>query len=59
NQTIQYVYDALNRLSQKNYPDSTSANYVYDLVGKIDLPPAFVHEIIRQFAPPGLRLRTA
>lgn len=26
NQTIQYVYDALDRLSSKNYPDSTSAN---------------------------------
>jgi hypothetical protein len=24
-----------------------------------DLPPAFVHAIIRQFVPPGLRLRTA
>jgi RHS repeat-associated protein len=36
NQTIQYIYDALNRLMQKTYPDSTSsANYVYDLVGKI------------------------
>ena len=34
-QTIQYVYDALNRLTQKNYPDSTSAEYTYDLVGKI------------------------
>jgi YD repeat-containing protein len=29
------VYDALNRLTQKNYPDSTSAEYAYDLVGKI------------------------
>lgn len=26
-QTIQYVYDALNRLTQKNYPDSTSVDY--------------------------------
>jgi YD repeat-containing protein len=25
----------LNRLAQKNYPDSTSVEYVYDLVGKI------------------------
>jgi YD repeat-containing protein len=28
-------YDSLNRLTQKNYPDSTSAEYAYDLVGKI------------------------
>ncbi len=35
NQTIQYVYDALNRLSSKTYPDQGSANYVYDLVGRI------------------------
>ena len=34
-QTIQYVYDALNFLMQKTYPDSTSAEYTYDLVGKI------------------------
>lgn len=34
-QTIQYVYDALNRLTLKNYPDSTSVDYVYDLVGKV------------------------
>jgi YD repeat-containing protein len=29
------VYDALNRLTQKSYPDSSSAAYVCDLVGKI------------------------
>jgi YD repeat-containing protein len=29
------VYDALNRLTQKNYPDSTNVEYTYDLVGKI------------------------
>ena len=29
------MYDALNRLTQKNYPDSTSAEYTYDLVGKV------------------------
>src|SRR5882724_8163643 len=34
-QTINYVYDALNRMTQKNYPDSTSVEYVYDLVGKV------------------------
>ena len=50
-QTNQYVYDALNsgcgspmdstgvlksdRLTQKSYPDSTSAEYAYDLVGKV------------------------
>jgi RHS repeat-associated protein len=34
-QTIQYVYDALNRLTHKGYPDSTGIDYVYDLVGKI------------------------
>jgi YD repeat-containing protein len=33
--TIQYVYDALNRLIQKTYPDSTTVEYAYDLVGKI------------------------
>jgi RHS repeat-associated protein len=35
NQTIQYVYDALNRLAQKNYPDSTSVDYFYDLASKV------------------------
>ena len=30
-----YVYDALNRLTHKGYPDSTGVDYVYDLVGKI------------------------
>jgi len=35
NQTIQYVYDALNRLTHKGYPDATGVDYVYDLVGKI------------------------
>jgi YD repeat-containing protein len=34
-QTLQYVYDALNRLTSKNYPDSTGVEYVYDLVGKL------------------------
>jgi YD repeat-containing protein len=32
---ITYVYDALNRLTHKGYPDSTGVDYVYDLVGKI------------------------
>jgi RHS repeat-associated protein len=32
---ISYVYDALNRLTHKGYPDSTGVDYVYDLVGKI------------------------
>jgi RHS repeat-associated protein len=35
NQTIQYVYDALNRLTQKSYPDTTSVNYIYDLASKV------------------------
>ena len=35
NQTIQYVYDALNRLTHKGYPDATGVDYVYDLAGKI------------------------
>ena len=34
-QTIQYVYDALYRLSQKTYPDSTNVEYAYDLAGKV------------------------
>jgi YD repeat-containing protein len=34
-QTIQYPYDALNRLTQKTYPDSTSVRCTYDLLGKI------------------------
>ena len=34
-QTIQYVYDALNRLSHKGYPDTTGVDYIYDLAGKI------------------------
>jgi RHS repeat-associated protein len=29
------VYDALNRLSHKGYPDATGVDYVYDLAGKI------------------------
>lgn len=29
------MYDALNRLTHKGYPDSTGVDYVYDLVGKI------------------------
>jgi RHS repeat-associated protein len=35
NQTIQYVYDVLNRLTRKIYQDSSEADYVYDLVGKV------------------------
>ena len=35
NQTIQYVCDALYRLTQKTYPDSTSVEYAYDLAGKV------------------------
>ena len=34
-QTITYLYDALNRLTSKTYPDTTAVDYVYDLVGKI------------------------
>ena len=34
-QTVQYLYDALNRRTQKTYPDSTSVEYIYDLVGKV------------------------
>ena len=33
--TIDYVYDALNRLTEKDYPDTTKAEYTYDLVGKL------------------------
>jgi YD repeat-containing protein len=32
---ITYLYDALNRLTSKTYPDTTAVDYVYDLVGKI------------------------
>jgi len=32
---LRHVYDALNRLTQKTYPDSTTVDYTYDLVGKI------------------------
>ena len=35
NQTIQYVYDALYRLTSKTYPDQTSVEYAYDLAGKV------------------------
>ena len=35
NQTIQYVYDALYRLSSKTYPDTTAVEYAYDLAGKV------------------------
>jgi len=35
NQTINYVYDALDRLTHKGYPDATGVDYVYDLAGKI------------------------
>jgi RHS repeat-associated protein len=35
NQTINYVYDGLNRLTKKQYPNSTEVDYIYDLVGKI------------------------
>jgi len=34
-QTIQYVYDALYRLSSKTYPDTTAVEYAYDLAGKV------------------------
>ncbi len=34
-QTITYVYDDLNRLTSKTYPDTTSVAYIYDLVGKV------------------------
>jgi hypothetical protein len=34
NQTIQYVYDALYRLTHKGYPDSTGVDYIYDLAGQ-------------------------
>jgi RHS repeat-associated protein len=34
-QAIQYVYDALYRLTSKTYPDTTSVEYTYDLVGKV------------------------
>src|SRR5262249_50622540 len=34
-QTIGYVYDALDRLTRKNLPDSAGVDYIYDLVGKI------------------------
>jgi RHS repeat-associated protein len=30
-----YTYDQSNRLTQKSYPDTTTVNYTYDLVGKI------------------------
>ncbi len=33
--TIQYVYDALYRLSSKTYPDSTNVEYAYDLANKV------------------------
>lgn len=29
------MYDALNRLTHKGYPDGTGVDYVYDLAGKI------------------------
>ena len=29
------MYDALNRLTHKGYPDATGVDYIYDLVGKI------------------------
>jgi len=35
NQLINYAYDALNRLTQKSYPDSTSVNYTYDLDSRL------------------------
>ena len=34
-QTITYLYDALNRLTSKNYPDTTAVGYLYGLVGTI------------------------
>ncbi|HET9406398.1 MAG TPA: hypothetical protein VFO39_04110 [Candidatus Sulfotelmatobacter sp.] len=33
--TIQYVYDALYRLTSKTYPDQTSVEYAYGLAGKV------------------------
>jgi YD repeat-containing protein len=44
---ITYVYDALNRLNKKQYPDSTEVDYVYDLVGKIQS----VNDPTRTFQP--------
>jgi YD repeat-containing protein len=35
NQSINYIYDALNRLTRKGYPDATGVDYTYDLAGKI------------------------
>lgn len=32
---IQYVYDALYRLTSKTYADQTSVEYAYDLAGKV------------------------
>jgi len=29
-QTIGYIYDVLNRLTAKRYPDSAAVNYTYD-----------------------------
>ena len=52
-QTILYVYDALNRLSHKGYPDATGVDYVYDLAGKIHrspTPPAGT-ALLRQHGP--------
>ena len=33
--TIQYLYDALYRLTQKTYPDTTNVEYAYDLANKV------------------------
>jgi YD repeat-containing protein len=37
--SILYVYDALNRLTHKGYPDSTGVDYVYDLRIKLSRSP--------------------
>ena len=35
-QKIEYVYDALDRMAHKGYPDSSGVDYFYDLAGKIE-----------------------
>ena len=34
-QTIGYTYDALNRLTRKQYPDSTGVSYTYDALSRL------------------------
>jgi len=41
-QTITYMYDDLNRLTSKTYPDTTSVAYTYDLVSMGFAPPKSV-----------------